>query len=481
MCVTFVRPVARIAALAWLATVSPAGEASAVTTSRGEPHGAGQPVSQVFIDPSLSFVRTAARSVCVLSGRIDIAASRYVAPVTGETVPFAEVTRSLAASVQAVGDRDGGPVTIGIQLKYSPAPDRPMRLAVGDLVIDIGPALEPSGDSFALGDQTLVARIRSAMAAGETVLVEAVSRDTGRLVQDRLPVLDFAGFDACRDRTGPSPREVAPEQALTFEIEASPDPETRVTPEDAAICRLPGQSGEYHRGRLVETTGFVSPIGTVFVAFDPAGGMARVYVPGILDGTSGPDGALRTEVSRAANRNTPAEPAAVSGCLGAEPLMLCEQPGTGPGRYGLCLGTLAAGSLFEDATFLSDFTSDGRSVWGGPVQPGPATRPMLTSFASGAGFGSGGGSSGGGSFGGGGGGGGGFGGGGGGGGGSGGGGGGGGGGGSGGGGGGGGDGGGGDGSPPIPAIPLPLSGLLLASALGLGAWWSARRRGSRPA
>jgi hypothetical protein len=468
----------------FVASMSMSGRADAVTWNHGEPHGAGQPVSQVFIDPSVSLVRTAGRAVCVLSGRIDIASSRYTAPGTGEPVPFATVTRSLAASVQAVGDRDGGAVTFRIQLKYSPAPDRPMRLAVGDFGVDIAAALEPSGDSFALSDQPLVARIRAAMAAGEAVTVEAVSRDTGRLVQDRLPVLDFASFDACRDGTGPQARHVEAEQVLTFEVEARADPATRTTPEDAAICRLPGQPGDFYRGRLVQTTGFVSPTATVFVAFDRAGRMAQVYVPGILDARSLPDGSLRAEVSRAANRNTPGEPATVSGCLGAETVMLCEQQGAGPGSYGPCLGSVASESLLEGATFLSDFTTDGYAAASGFGRPAPVAGPTLTAFPTGAVASSG---VGGGAF-------------------------------FGGtgafrpsrtdsgptgssavgviGGGSGSGGGGSDGlsggregsdngrggeSPRIPAIPLPLSGLLLASALGLGAWWTARWKSDKSA
>ncbi len=65
------------------------------------PAGRGAPLHQRFLDNGASIVTTAERRYCMVSRRIDIAASEY-READGTVVPFEQVIRSPASSTQGM-------------------------------------------------------------------------------------------------------------------------------------------------------------------------------------------------------------------------------------------------------------------------------------------------------------------------------------------------------------------------------------------
>lgn len=161
----------------------------------------GMPIAQSFLDKhgdNVSFVATRSGVSCVASQPIAIADSVYVSP-TGALVPFSEITRSPASSVQAIAQPDGA-VAFRVQLKYSPDPQKPMLLVINGAPVDVGDSLELSTDSLLLtGDRA--AALEDAFLLGEAVTFTATSNvaadGTGRQVTDTIIAPDMAGLAAC--------------------------------------------------------------------------------------------------------------------------------------------------------------------------------------------------------------------------------------------------------------------------------------------
>ena len=65
------------------------------------PAGRGAPLQQRFLDSGASVITTTERRYCMVSRRIDIAASDYRS-ADGAVVPFDQVIRSPAASTQGM-------------------------------------------------------------------------------------------------------------------------------------------------------------------------------------------------------------------------------------------------------------------------------------------------------------------------------------------------------------------------------------------
>ena len=72
----------------------------------------GAPISQQFLANGASIVTTLDSRACVVSRRIGIEASIYLA-TDGTVVPFDQIRRSIAASVQAVSGADERQAEIG--------------------------------------------------------------------------------------------------------------------------------------------------------------------------------------------------------------------------------------------------------------------------------------------------------------------------------------------------------------------------------
>lgn len=312
------------------------GLAATVADDPGATIPQGRPLEQRFLSTGASVVTTPEAVLCVASRKIEIAASRYVA-ADGTEVPFDDVVRSVAASVQAMAGAGDAPAEFRVQLKYSlkPGADAWLDLGAGDRV-EVSGLLEPSTDSLLVtGD--LAVRLAAAQAAGRPVVLTAVSVDTGRSVTDTLPAPDMAALAACRADLAPAAGDLPPLAALvTLDFLASATPETRASLEDMRACAMTPTDRPVHLGRIRGTTGFFSQTEKVFVAFDEAGRPERVYVPGILDAGLDDLGMGSARISRAANGNVPGDENAVKGCLGSSAEEICVRPMPGdPGAWQL--------------------------------------------------------------------------------------------------------------------------------------------------
>lgn len=298
-------------------------------------------MTQTFLSDTISRLDTPSGAACVASAPIDLEAARYVGPEGAETL-FETVRRSRAASVQLLHPLDDGAPRLRVQLKYPVDKGRPVRLEIGDADLDAARFLEPAGDSLRIAEPGTLARLRAALAPdGPGAGLVAVSADTGRRIEDRLPALDLAGLADCL-KDGAGPRRT-PRRALSVAFEAAPTPKTQQSPAEARSCAMDDPGGSVHRGRLLGVTGFLAQTRTVHVVFGPDGAPARLYVPGVFDATRAVQRAgdpLRLEtpfvadVSVAADRNDPLAPARAKGCLGSSATALCLRP-AGEGTYAL--------------------------------------------------------------------------------------------------------------------------------------------------
>jgi uncharacterized membrane protein YgcG len=365
----------------------------------------GGPIAQNFLDShgdNVSILATRNGASCVASQTLAIAESVYRAP-DGSVVDFADVIRSPASSIQAIG-RPDAPVAFRVQLKYSPDPAEPITMEIDGRTLDLASVLEASSDSLWLtGDAAEV--LAEALRRGDTPALRATSGDTGRQITDRITSPDMAGLDACLvtldellDAEGlpqmdlaeaalPAPYRpdagglaagalsgIVPEEAITLvvveearvepalpvpveglrlEFVARPDPETRIAPSALEHCRMTDIPETVYLGRLTAVTGFFSQTQDVYVAFDGEGQVKRAYVPGIFDSDLSV-GASRARVSLAADSNLPDQPNTVRGCLGDALLEapVCVFSEEGEDRYTLAeCGVLGMSESRED--FLS--------------------------------------------------------------------------------------------------------------------------------
>jgi len=360
-----------LAAFAFAAASALLAEAATLGGGAVQP---GPPIHQRFIGKGASVVRSPAGAACMVSAALDIEGARYLARGDRAPVDFSEVIRSYAASVQFIAAAPQMAETVRIQLKYAVADGGAPTLEIDGQTYDLSAALETSGDSLLLDDPAVVAALRAAIDSGASASVAAVSRDTGRLVIDAMPAIDFTSYDVCRV-IGPATEGArAPELTNQIAVEYIAEPEAAMlaTPIQARACGVTDPSVALYRGRLVQTTGFVSQTEDIFVAFDPDGTVRHAYIPGIFDAALRGDGAYDGGVSIAANSNDVLTANAVTGCLGAAPVAICDQSGLigsgadGARALGQCYGDLLAGDPFKDPQFLSDFALD---------EPGAITTP----------------------------------------------------------------------------------------------------------
>ena len=353
--------VSRFARVTALAAGFTAVCAAASATSTQSAASRGEASAQRFLGPEVSVLRTPRGASCVASAPIDVRESSYLEP-DGAPAPFSEVVRSPAASVQVVAPLDGGARSLRIQLKYSVAPGRPVALEGPDFAFDVADAVEPTTDSVRLTRPAHVAAVFDALSAGAPVRLTAQSRDTGRMVADRLPALDGEAFETCLANPSPA-RAVTPpaDRAVSLAATAAPTARSLVAPAEAADCGMAETGGPIHRGRLLTTTGFFAQTRDVYVVFDGAGRATHAYVPGVFEAIGGGGGRYAGDVSIAADANAPDAPNRVTGCIGAAAAQFCAWP-SAPGvvAFGPCEGALLAGDLlsadmFDQVEFLGDF------------------------------------------------------------------------------------------------------------------------------
>jgi hypothetical protein len=313
----------------------------------------GEPVLQVFLSDGASIVRTEAGDVCMVSQPIAIDQSRYV-EADGTLVPFADIVRSHAASAQFIAAPSAGDLSLRIQLKYSPRPGTPMTMRMGGRVVDLAPMLEPSGDSFLVDDQALATIARAAIEAGMPLVVEATSRDTGRVVTDRVEGMEFGAFDDCVGGALPidADNDPTPSDQIAIHAIVEQSRDAIATDLEASTCRFDDPTTTLYRGRLDRVTGFVSQTDQAFVTYDVDGSVDRLFIPGIVEGTTTGLGDMSTHVSMAANANVPGAAATVSGCIGPSTVMLCPEETPDGVVFRQCGDMLLAGDLFDDANFL---------------------------------------------------------------------------------------------------------------------------------
>jgi hypothetical protein len=359
----------------------------------------GGPIAQTFLAggaENVSVVQTRNAMSCVASRALPIAEASYAAP-DGTPVSFDDVTRSPAASIQAIA-RPGAPATLRVQLKYAPDPSGAIEIRLDGRTVDLSDALEPSGDSLVLtGERARL--LTEAFRRGSGATLHATSAATGRAVVDRVTAPDMAGLDACvamldempdrpdvpmaelsdfdvavadvagffvrgpgaaaaaatsspaadpsasaasgpagataAEETGSQPPELAePSAAFRLEFTARPDPELRVDASTLSQCRMRDIPDEVFVGRLTSVTGFFTQTRDVYVAFDDNGALQRAYIPGIFDSDL-TVGATSAHVSIAADSNLPDQANTVAGCLGDVPLdtPMCTISDSGSGDY----------------------------------------------------------------------------------------------------------------------------------------------------
>ena len=314
-----------------------------LSVSEQAPAGRGAPLYQRFLDSGASVVTTTDKRYCAISRRIDIAASEYRA-ADGTAVPFDQVIRSPAASVQVMAGPEGL-MGARVQMKYSPAPQAGIVLTIGTVAQEVAGLLEPSTDSLRL-DGAVAARLATAFRDGTPVRLAAQSRATGRQVTDVLDAPDMVALDACQTGLASLPATPLPplSNQVSLEFDASPLPATLAKLEDYRACGMKPTDAPLHLGRIKSTTGFFSHTNKVFVSFDDKGKLDRVYVPGLLDAGFMGRSSGEAQVSLAADGNAPDAENAVTGCIGSAAMELCDIPQIGGGGHRLQACDLMSGS-----------------------------------------------------------------------------------------------------------------------------------------
>ena len=325
----------------------------------------GQPIHQQFLDSGASVVTTAAGRTCMVSRRIGIEVSDY-RDSAGAAVPFADIRRSPATSVQA-GDGGAGAVWYRLQMKYPIDRARPVMLSTGSSRIDLVSLLEPSGDSLHLTGAAAAA-LTAAFAAGERPMLEGWSADTGHHVTDRLEAPDAAALAACTVALPTLPAAPILTNEVRVAFQGTPATAPLATLPDLKACGMAEPPGELRLVTLDSVTGFFSHTNRAFVAFAKDGAVARMYISGIFDADL-QDRTGTARLSRAANANLPDAENDVKGCLGMAAASICDYE-TAKGGHFLadCLDPQALAGLVDAPQFPGGRTP--RHVTG-PLPPGP--------------------------------------------------------------------------------------------------------------
>jgi hypothetical protein len=332
----------------------------------------GPAVAQRFLPSGASLVTGESTTSCLVSRKIEISQSSYVNP-DGSSVPFDLILRSPATTIQAFAGTPEAPAGFRIQLKYSPEPGAPIWLAMGGARVDVSGAMEASTDSLYLeGD--VARQLEAAFAAGQAVTLAAVSETTGRSVTDTLPEPGLAALTECRAILAAGEEDGGiPLPFVTLDFTARPSAGTLATAEEMKACAMTPTDLPVHLGLLKATTGVIAQTQKVFVAFDPSGRPARVYVPGIVDAGLDLTGMGAARVSLAADSNVPEAENSVKGCLGAASMAVCNYATDKDGGWsirpcGMLPGALAAvGRGLFDPLGLSSFGIPDPGGRGGPA------------------------------------------------------------------------------------------------------------------
>ncbi|MBU2962936.1 hypothetical protein KO516_19305 [Citreicella sp. C3M06] len=280
----------------------------------------GTPVNQRFLPSGASIVSTPDSKSCVVSRRIEIESSTYLRN-DRSAVPFDDIVRSPATSIQAIAAADGA-VSFRIQLKYSVVPGTPVSMVIGDARYDLQDTLERSTDSLWI-QGTRAAALEAAFRDGLTMGLSARSVDTDHMVSDTVLTPDLDALAGC---VAELPDDTLPVEDISNDVRLvfHADPETTplATLPQLQACRMNDVPGELHLAKLQQVGGFFSQTDQVFVSFDPDGQLARAYVPGIFDGDFSNNGHT-ARLSRAADANVPNAANDVKGCLGSAEIEIC--------------------------------------------------------------------------------------------------------------------------------------------------------------
>ncbi len=334
-------------------------QAAVLTESSLPSRFAGFPLHQQFLPSGASVVTTRDGKSCVVSRRLEIETSLY-RDRDGSDIPFDQILRSPAASIQAISTVPGK-ASFRLQLKYSVARGTPILLTLEDEELDLQSTLEKSTDSLFL-EGALAARLQAAFLAGIMPGLSSVSIDTGHVVTDRLGAPELAALDACMADL-PVDRTVAAEVDNTPRVNFRADPETTplATLPQLRACRMMDEPGDLHLARIETVNGFFAQTDKVFVSFKADGTLARAYIPGVFDGDfSG--GAPSARLSRAADANVPTMPNDVKGCLGSAAVRMCSYgPEEGRFRLGPCLDGFPDATGYVPELALLDDPVDGET------------------------------------------------------------------------------------------------------------------------
>jgi len=332
----------------------------------------GAPLHQKFRVDGSSVVTSVDAQVCMVSRRTPIETSVYQA-TDGTLVPFDQITRSPAASVQAVAGKGAAP-GFRVQMKYTPTLAAAISLRIGAQSFDLRSAVEPSTDSLWIAGDVATA-LDAAFRAGQPVNLVATSGDTARQVTDVLAAPDMAALDLCKSAMTD---KRAGDTLLTNEVRVSFDADPKTTPlatlPDLRTCGMKDAPGTLHLARLNSVTGFFAQTDKIFVSFDDAGEVAQAYIPGIFEGDFR-NGAHKIRISRAANSNLPMAVNGVKGCLGAETETLCSYHDGSSHLLASCLGGGNGDDGFGTGTPLAGLPGTGAGT-GRPISDGLIPRPQ---------------------------------------------------------------------------------------------------------
>lgn len=335
-----------------LAAIMLANPGIAATFSEsGINHLRGKPLEQEMIERNVSKVSTPVGNSCVLSVVTQIHKSHYI-DNEGFYVPFSDVKRSRAASIQFISKND----TLRIQFKYPIDKTKELFLVIAGERINIINGLESSGDSVLLST-SISNRVRTALENNIEIRVVGNSTETGRRVIDFIQMNNvseaFFEYDYCAQmldtdvRTGLS-NEVTV-QAISIQT-----PERIVPEEEAKLCVMPPQGTTLYHSDIKSTTGFFSQTDRGYSSFNSHGELSGFYIPGIFEARRNTNGTFSVGISKAANANSPIEENRVSGCLGMERVTMCVYPSDGGDIFAPCVGETAPAAIPEEYTRPSD-------------------------------------------------------------------------------------------------------------------------------